>query len=457
MRNGKAAGEGGRQRALAAAIERGREGRAREIVREAASSGHLALLDQRDSHGSSPIERAMAAGMSDLAVELANAGASLDGSAERGESALGMAIRLGMSSAALKMIGRLGEEGPAGPGWVLLAEAAKMAEGGEHSRKGPLAEAIERGREDVALALLASGAPISRKDLRREPMLATAIEAGMDVAARALARRLSMEGERGQAALRKADKRGMPPLHAAMKRGDEALSMELIGAGASPFGWRWEDDSALGHAISGGMEKLALKIIHTTDAWGRSCLDEVGESSMQLRRSIDQGLEGAAEALVRLGGKIGQFMGSEPLLNAAIDQGQKGVAKALLERAGSMTGRERELLLEGGGEREKSPMALAAEKGREWACRALAAAGANLGKAIQSAQGNPEALWILEQIQREAEQEAATSKTPEGSSRAANRIKSRALRARSKLGAWAEIEKAEALRPRQGGQRRARQ
>lgn len=372
------------------------------MIKAASESGDASSLDEPDSHGSAPLLRALANNMEDVAIKLVLAGASLLAKTELGEGALGLAINTGARKAAMAMIERIDSEGPAGPAWAELSEGPARPDW-EEGKPGPLMLAIERGHADIALALARSGAPISQKDLRRAPLLSAAIEARMSVVAMALIRKLARGGPFERAALRKPGKSYMPPLYEAMKLGDEALAVELVRAGASPFGWSAAEETALGLAIGKGMKALALEIIDNVDEWGKSCRDEIGNSSELLMRAIDSCQAEVAEAIIKKDGKIGRHLGAEPLLISAIRGDMDNVALAIINRASSMSQMDKARILDGPDSGGLSPMGLAAMRGKLRMCQTLLAAGANIDSAKKDASKSSKAAELLLAVERDAQ------------------------------------------------------
>lgn len=410
------------ERELIRAIQRADDARAFEIIKDAEACGDKAALDEPDSHGSSPLIRAMANNMESVAVCLVRAGASLLARNELGEGALGMAIKVGACKAAMAIIERLDAEGPAGPAWEALSDGPASLNW-EEQKPGPLMLAIELGHEEIALALAKSSAPISKKDLRTTPLLCAAIEAKMRAVAMALTRRLASGDKFEKGALRKVGALRQPPLFEAIKISDEALAVELVRAGASPFDWSWGGETALGQAIGKGMRTLAIEIIDNIDDRGKTCLEEIGQSSDLLRRAIDSSQEQVAEAIIKKDGKIESGLEAETLLISAIDGGLDGVALAIVERAAAMPKLAKEPLLEGEDRRGFSPLALAALRGKERICVALVAAGANIGRAKQALSKNSKANELL----------LAAESGGHRAREAEARVAAQALRARERL------------------------
>lgn len=435
---------------LIVAIQTANERGALLLIKAAEASGDLSALDEPDSHGSAPLIRALANNMEDVAVELVRAGASLLARSELGEGSLGMAIKVDARKAALAMIERLDSEGAAGPAWAELSEGPASLDW-EEGKPGPLMLAIERGHADVALALARSGAPISKKDARKAPLLCAAIEAKMSLVAMALVRKLASGGSFEKVALRKAGKSGMPPLYEAINIGDEALAVELVRAGASPFGWSAAEETALGLAIEKGMKALALEIVDNVDQWGKSGREQIGESSELLMRAIDSCQAEVAEAIIKKDGKIGRHLGAEPLLISAIGGGMDGVALAIIGRASSMSGIEKARILDGPDSGGLSPMGLAAAKGKAHICEELLAAGADLALAKKTASKNAKAIELLLAVERGAQSlSEAEDSVAAQASRARERL-AKALSAASEKGAGSEDGS------KKGGARRAKQ
>ena len=120
---------------------------------------------------------------------------------------------------------------------------------GYHGDDGltPLHEAVMGGRPSVVAALLAAGANVHARDREDGPtplhdavtpeVVGLLLEAGADIGARARYLRHPVRGSRD-----------MTPLHAAAKRGNPAVFIDLLEAGADPDALDWDGKTPMDYA-----------------------------------------------------------------------------------------------------------------------------------------------------------------------------------------------------------------
>lgn len=354
------------------------------------------------------IALAIAGGDEAAAVSLIAAGASLHAPGLGGSSPLCMAIEAQMWLAARSIVHKSHRvrSGPAkdaifqGPGdsrsalalalmreesdlAIAMAMAGAPVNGAQNSQgMDPLMIAIESVQEPAALALIHVGADPAGTNASGESCLSRAIALPLSAAALSLIEKISRGPSEGRRVFDLPDRRGLPPLSAAIdaQRAPEALA--LIGAGAALDGSRSGPRPPLLLAIDQGLDPIALAMVHRSAQalpGEPSCLNSVGsDGCCALAQALRLGREPVALALIRAGADLG--LGDEDgssILCVAIKSSMPSAARAIVA-ASSNRPHGRSQILDSADASGVAAIAWAARRGWEALIMRMINAGASV-------------------------------------------------------------------------------